>query len=151
MPVPGSPPRVEYRGRTREVLVQLVRATCPSDLDALGLTDDVVRAVEDALVYAPPLFSKALGLGLLALDAASVVDGGGTAFSRMPLDRARAYVEGTHLGPNVPRVAVIPQVRLLALMGYFEQTAVQERMGYDPAAWIAKVKKERLERHADDL
>lgn len=151
MPVPGTPPRVRYRGRAREVLVQIVRAACPSDIDELGITEEVVESVQDSLAYAPSYVPPALTLGLLALDAASVLDGGGTPLSRMPIDKARAYVEHSGHGPNVPRTAVVPQVRLLALMGYFEHPIVQARMGYDPATWIAKVKKERLQRHADDL
>lgn len=151
MPVPGTPPRVHFEGRARAVLVQLVRASCPSDVDELGLTEEIVRHVESTLAYAPILFSRALGVGLLALDAASVLDGGGTPLSRMPLERAREYVEASGHGPNVPRTAIVPQIRLLAMLGYFEHPKIHARMGYDPAAWIAHVKKERLERHADDV
>lgn len=151
MPVPGTPPKVAYRGRARAVLLQIVRAACPPDVDDLGVTDQLVGYVEDSLAYAPPLFATALGLGLLAVDAASVIDGGGTPLSRMPIEKAREYVAHTGIGINLARTAVIPQVRLLAIMGYFELPAVRARMGYDPDAWMAKVKKERLERHANDL
>ena len=151
MPVPGTPPSVRYRGHPRAVLLQIVRAACPPDVDDLGIAEELLHYVEDSLAYAPPLFAQALRLGLLALDAASVLDGGGRPFSRMPIDRARAYVEHSGHGLNVPRTAVVPQVRLLALMGYFENPAVRARMGYDPEAWIEHVKKERLERHANDL
>lgn len=151
LPVPGSPPTVRYRGRARAVLVQIVRGACPSDVDELGITEELVAFVEDTLAYAPRYLAPALKLGLLALDAASVLDGGGTALSKMTPERARAYVEASGHGPNVPRTAVIPQVRLLARMGYFEHPLVHARMRYDAAAWIVKVKKERLVRHADDL
>jgi hypothetical protein len=151
MPVPGVPPVVHYEGRAGAVLRQLVRAACPSDLDELGIADELVQFVEESMAYGPPLFARALGVGLVALDAASVLDGGGTTLSRMPIERARAYVEETKLGANVPRAVVIPQVRLLALLGYFEHPLVKARMGYDPAAWIEKVRKERLARHADDV
>jgi len=151
MPVPGTPPRVRYRGHARTVLVQIVRASCPSDLDELGILQDVLDEVQDSLAYAPAFVAHALTLGLLALDAASVLDGGGRPLSRMPIEQARDYVEHAGHGPNLARSAVIPQVRLLALLAYFEHPIVHARMGYEPAAWIAKVKKERLERHADDL
>jgi hypothetical protein len=151
MPVPGIPPRVAYSGRARDVLVQIVRASCPSDLEDLGITEDVVRYIQDSLAYAPLVFARALGLGLIAVDAASVLDGGGTPLSRMPLERARTYVEGSGHGINVPRIAVVRQVRMLALMGYFEHDVVKKRLGYDPDSWIAKSIQERQERHADDL
>jgi hypothetical protein len=142
---------IRYRGRAHDVLVQLVRASCPSDVDELGLTDELVRYVEESMAYAPWVLARALELGLYAVDAASMVDGGGTPLSRMPIERARAYVEKSGHGPNFARTAVIPQIRLLARLGYFEHPVVHARMGYDPASWMEKVKKERLERHADDL
>jgi len=151
LPVPGSPPVVRYGGRARAILTQLVRASCPSDVDELGLTEELVTYVEESMAYAPRILARALELGLLAVDAASVVDGGGTPLSRMPIEKAREYVEHSGHGPNVARTAVVPQIRLLARLGYFEHPVVHRRMGYDPAGWMEKVKRERLERHADDL
>jgi hypothetical protein len=151
MPVPGSPRVIRYRGRARTVLTQIVRGSCPSDVDELGLTEELVAYVEESMAYAPPGLARALELGLYAVDAASVVDGGGTPLSRMSPEQARAYVEKSGHGANLARTAVVPQVRLLARLGYFEHPVVHARMGYDPAAWIEKVKKERLARHADDL
>lgn len=150
MPVPGSPPVVRYDGRARAVLAQIVRGSCPSDVDDLGLTDELVAYVEETLAYAPRFVARALQLGLLALDVASIVDGG-KPLSKMTPDEARAYVDGSGHGPNVPRSTVIPQVRLIARLGYFEHPVVHVRMGYDPGAWMEKVKRERLARHADDL
>ncbi|MBI2897800.1 MAG: hypothetical protein HYY06_29850 [Deltaproteobacteria bacterium] len=152
MPVPGEPPRVRYRGRARAILEQIVRASCPPDVDELRLTDEIVGYIEDALSYAPAFMARALALGLYTLDVLSLADGPRRVpFSRLGIEDARAYVEGAFHTRNLARSAVIRQVRMLALLGYYESPTSKERLGYAPDAWIEKSKAERLRRHADDL
>ena len=152
MPVPGEPPLIRFRGLARRVLCQIVRGACPPDVEERGLCEDVVRYVEESLAYTPRFVVPALWAGLVALETAARADSPGhKAFSRLSLHEAQRYVAESPHSKNLVRSAVIKQVRMLALMGYYEHPSTKARLGYDPDGWIEKSKAKRLALYVDDV
>jgi hypothetical protein len=137
----------------RRVLTSLVGVVCPPDAQALGLAEPIVDHVGLSLGALPPRMRQALALGVLTYDLAALAwpPARGRRAHRLPRHLAARYFERWLGGPTPIHRQLAIAVKQLLVLGHYEQPAIQERLGYRPAAWIAAVKRRRLDVYADDI
>ena len=144
---------VRLPGPPHRVLVALARATCPDELDRLGLADDVAREVEDFMRALPAYIQVGLLAGLTAFEAAPAVCPGslGRTFSRLDPARARAHFDRWWSSHLLPLHELARSVKALLAGAYYEHPLVKRRLGFTPEKWIDEVKRMREQRWGDEI
>ena len=124
----------------------------PGDAERLGVVDDTVDDAERTIAAMPGLLKRALVTGMAVYDIAAALRPRtlGRRASRLPVDAARRHYEGWKRGIGVQRELVKGLKGIIGLV-YYEQSAVQRAMGYDPHSWIREVSEHRHEAFADAI
>jgi hypothetical protein len=145
--------RFRLPGPARRVVESLVPVICPPEAIELGLIADISDHVELTLGALAPLFRTGFVAGLITYDLASVTwlpARGRTAHRLSPELAARWFQRW--LDSNNPAFHQLAfAIKQLVSLAHYEMPVVQERMGYQPQAWIEKVTKRRLEVYSDDV
>ena len=129
----------------RKVARQLAEVVCPKEIDGLELGDAVVDHLVGSIAAMPGEIRLVLRGGLLAYELGALPRSGKRA-STLDRAQARRYFARWQHGSAIQR-QFIHAVRGLLLLAYYEMPAVQARLDYHPAAWMATVARRRLERH----
>lgn len=139
--------------RIRRVLASIAPLACPPEIEELGLVDAVVDHVELSMRSLPDLVRTGLVAGLTSYELLSraIPRNLGRAASGLDRDRAARYFELWRTSRIGLQRELIKGVKGLLCIGYYEQQAVKEQIGYLPEEWIAKVKRRRLQVYADDI
>ncbi len=125
-------------------------AVCPPDLVRLGLLDDVVDHCERSLAAAGDLPRRMVDLALDGLHTGALVRHG-RPLAALPDARVAEFVDTLLRSPWRAVGQGVGLVRDLAVMAYYDQPVVKQRLGYDPDAWTATVAPARAERWADAI
>ncbi len=136
----GLPPRA------RELMKSLVPVICPPEAMELGLADDHADHVGLTVGAMPRGLRAAYLLGLRTYDegARTWLPARGRAARALPADLAERYYDRWEHGPTPVHVQLARALGQLLKLAHYEHPAVQERLGYRPAAWIDQVKRRRL-------
>jgi hypothetical protein len=149
----SSDERFRLPGPARRVIESLVPVICPAEAVELGLIADISDHVELTLGALAPLFRAGFVAGLVTYDLSSAAwlpARGRTAHKLSPALATRWFQRW--LDSNNPAFHQLAfAMKQLISLAHYEQPAVQERMGYNPQAWIEKVTKKRLEVYSDDV
>ena len=139
--------------RARRVLVSLVPVVCPEGAVRLGISEWLVEHAEQSAASFPAVFRRALGAGLATYDLAAAAwpPARGRTASRLDPERAAAWYQLWWRSRVAPQRELAKAVKSILSLAYYEAPAVQAEMGYTPQAWIDKVKRRRLEVHADAI
>jgi len=138
------------RRGTRRVVTRLVEVACPPD-DLASVSAAVVDDVITHVGILPPLARRGIGPMLRLFDQLARVRNGGRRFARLDDDRAQAYLEHVLVDRSGPVALVVRLVKGLAVLSYYEQPAVTNRMGYDPAGYVAQVTARRRATYGLDV
>ena len=133
---------------TRAVLHSLVPVICPPE--AAPLADAIVDHMALTFGATPPLMQRALVAGLHAYDLGALPRYLRRARSLSP-DRAEAYYRTWEHGVTPLHVQFARALNQLMSLACYEQPAMMESVGYQPAPWIEQVTKKRLTVYADDV
>jgi hypothetical protein len=139
--------------RVRRVLASIAPLACPPEIVELGLVDPVVDHVELSMRSLPDLFRAGLVAGLTSYELLSraVPRNRGRSASSLDRERATRYFEMWRTSRIGLQREMIKGVKGLLCMGYYEQPAAKETIGYSPEQWIAKVKRRRLAVYTDAI
>jgi hypothetical protein len=138
---------------TRRILDGLVQVICPPEALEMGLGADIVDHVGLTMSVIPPLFRSGLIAGLVTYDTSAVLwlpARGRRAHQLSPALATRWFERWEHGLTPVQR-ELAKAIAQLVKLGCYEQPAMQERLGYRPAAWIDEVKRRRLTVYGDDV
>ena len=137
----------------RKLLESLVPVVCPPDAALLGIEGEIVDHAEKTIAVLPRAFRAGLAAGLLAYDQGARLwpPARGKSAHDLPVHlRSRWYL--LWLGGLTPvNRELAKAVKQVLVLGHFEHPAIQERLGYQPQAWIDKVKKRRLDVYSDEI
>ncbi len=135
------------------VLVTLARATCPDDIDDLGIAEAVASDVGEYMKALPTYIRVGLIAGLTAFEVSAMGWPGtlGRPYSTLDKARARAHFDLWWSSRFLPLHEFARAVKSLLAGSYYDQPAVRERMGYTPDKWIADVKRMREQKWADEI
>jgi choline dehydrogenase-like flavoprotein len=124
---------------TRQVVAAAVRALSrPEERAAAGFVERVVSDASRVHAAFPPQARAAMRAGAVLVE----FGGGRRRFSRLERAEATASIDRWERRPlAVRRLAQLP-IRL-ALLAYFEQPEVRDRLGYRPDGWIAEIAERR--------
>jgi hypothetical protein len=133
-------------GRLRRLLRSLVPVVCPPDVERLGLVDEVVDHCELTMRAFPAPVRSAFLLGLATYNVAALgwLPGRGRPASRLTGQSARAYFATWWESPIPLNRELAVVVKAIMALAYYEMPAVKAELGYQPDAWIEKVKTRRL-------
>lgn len=135
------------------VLVATARATCPDEIETLGIAEQVANEVEDFMRALPTYIRAGLIAGLSAFEASPAVWPGtvGKTFSMLDRDRARAHFDLWWSSRFLPLHEFARSVKALLAGAYYEHPLVKQRLGFTPEKWIDEVKRMREQRWADEI
>jgi hypothetical protein len=131
------------RRGTRRIVTRLVEVACPPD-DLTAVASAVVDDLATHTAALAPVLRRGIGPVLWAFDQLARFRNRGRRFVRLDDTRARAYLEHVLTERSGPVALVVRLVKGLIVLCYYEQPAVTQRMGYDPAAYVAQVSARRL-------
>jgi hypothetical protein len=139
--------------RLRGTLATLARVVVTDDVLELGIVDEVVDEVELLLRAVPTPVRLGFLAGLRAFDASAraAPSSRGRRFADLPPDLADAHFDRWWSSSLAPMHQMAKGARMFVAMAYYEHPKVRERLGYDPEAWIEKVKRERTEQHGEEI
>ncbi len=137
-----------HTATTRAVLEALVPVICPPEAQALR--DQIVADMALQFDTIPPILQRAVGLGFATYDVGALPRYFKRARS-LTGAKAEAYFQSWEHGFTPVHVQFARLVNQLMSLTCYEQPAMMERIGYRPAAWMAKVTKKRLTVFADEI
>ncbi|HUH05410.1 MAG TPA: hypothetical protein VML75_25620 [Kofleriaceae bacterium] len=142
-----------HSNRVRRVLASIAPLACPPEIESMELVDAVVDHVELSMRSLPDLVRTGLVAGLTSYELLSrgIPRNRGRSASQLDRERARRYFESWRTSRIGLQRELIKGVKGLLCIGYYEQQAVKEDIGYLPEQWIAKVKRRRLQVYAEDI
>lgn len=140
----------QHPALVRRILESLVPVVCPPDAMELGLGADIVDHVALTMSVIPPVFRTGLITGLIGYDSAAVLRYGRRAH-QLPPAQALAWFERWEHGFTPIERELAKAIGQLLKLACYEQPAMQERLGYRPAAWIEEVKRRRLTVYGDEV
>ena len=129
-------------GRLRATLETLAPVVCPPDVHTLGITADIIASVELLLRSFPTYIRVGLVAGIGAFEVGALPSHL-RRFSRLDEPRARAYFESWWHSPLPPMRLFAKVLKGLLAMGYYEQPAVHDRIGYHPDQWHQEIRRRR--------
>jgi len=140
-------------GRAWAVLRHLAPVVLTEDVVRLGLVDGAVREVERLLAVAPAPARWGFIVGLTTFDAGARALPGARrgGFPALSPAQAEAYFDTWWHSAVPPMAPFAKAAKALLAFGYYELPGTQAHIGYDPAAWIAKVSAERARRFASEI
>jgi hypothetical protein len=139
--------------KLRRAVAKLARVILTEEVEDFGITDEVVNGVELFMRTIP----KAMRVGLVAglhtfnQSARAVPSSMGRSFASLPADKAEEHFERWWSSPLPPLHQLAKALRMFVTFAAYEHPAYKAKLGYDPDAWIAKVKQERLERFGKEI
>jgi hypothetical protein len=136
--------------RLRPAVAQAARACCPSELDELGLADQVVDYVELQLRAFPSGLRAGMVAGIAALEAGAALRHG-RRFSRLPAGEALRWWRSWWDSPIGPCRQLARGLKALIALAFYDSKPMRARLEYHPDAWIAEAARRRLERWDDDI
>lgn len=141
------------RAGPRQSLGLLARVVLTDEVVRLGILDEVVDGVELFLRAVPAPVRLGLLAGLEAFEQSARLHPRnlGRRFRDLPLGLAEAHFERWWTSPLAPLHQFAKGARMLVTFSYYEHPKVRELLGYDPEAWIEKVRRERAERFAEEI
>lgn len=142
-----------HSARTRVIFSQLVRVTCPSEAETMGLVDEVVDRLELALQACPAHIRTAQLVGLNTFEELARLDPRnlGRSFSELDKERASRWYSSWWHSDVVLFKTFAQLIKTLIAAEYYEHPRVRSQLEYHPDQWIAKVAKRRLDRYADEI
>jgi hypothetical protein len=140
----------QHPALVRRIFESLVPVVCPPDAMELGLGADIVDHVGLTMSVIPPLFRNGLIAGLITYDTSALVRYGRRAHQLAPA-QALAWFERWEHGFTPIERELAKAIGQLIKLACYEQPAMQERLGYRPAAWIEEVKRRRLTVYGDEV
>jgi hypothetical protein len=137
----------------RRVLESLVAVVCPPEAMELGLAADLVDHVELTVGALPAPFRLGLVTGVRGFEVAALAwpPGRATRASRLSPELLERWFRMWIESPILPQRELTKAMRQVLTLAHYEHPIIQERIGYRPADWIAKVKTRRLAMYADDI
>jgi hypothetical protein len=129
-------------GPLRKTLARLMPVVCPPDVESLDIEAEVIDTVELMVRSFPGYMRLGLlaGIGAFELGALAVRL---RPFSRLDRRAAERYFEAWWESP-IPVLKLFAKVlKGLLAMGYYEQPAVHERIGYHPDRWHDEIRRRR--------
>jgi hypothetical protein len=136
----------ELPPRVRALVESLVPVICPPEASELGLAGDHAAHVALTVGAMPRAVRAALLLGLRAYDegARLWLPARGRPARALPAELADRYYERWEHGPTPAHTQLARALGQLLKLAHYEHPAVQERLGYRPAAWVEQVQRRRL-------
>lgn len=135
---------------TRDVLRPIARIVCTDEVEALGLTEDVLAHAELTLRSFPPLVRLGLVAGAKLFDASAIAFYG-KRFSRLPRPQQEAWFERWWSSERTVLRQFAKGAKALVSLAYWEHPVVRRRLEYHPERWIAEVAARRLDAFAEDI
>jgi choline dehydrogenase-like flavoprotein len=145
-------PLADFRlsNRAHRTLRALLPIVCGSY--ARTLTEDVIDHVELTLRSFPSGPRGLITAGLTLFEFAAIARPPfGRTFSHLPAKAARRYYRAWWSSRLVLLRRIARLLKGLLVLGHYEQPAVQRRLGYDPAPWIAQTAQRRLQMWSVDI
>ena len=150
----GSETLANYQlpDRLRRVLRVLAPIVLTDDVEALGITEDVLDDVELFLRSVPAPVRLGLVAGLHAFDqsARAIPSSLGRTFASLSRERAAVHYERWWNGVGALH-QLARGVKMALTFAYYEHPRVKAKLEYHPDRWIRKVAKQRLERFAAEI
>ena len=143
----------QHPALVRRILESLVPVICPPDAMELGLGADIVDHVGLTMSVIPPLFRQGLIAGLITFDTSAMLwlPARGKRAHQLSPELATRWFETWEHGITPVQRELAKAIAQLLKLGCYEQPAMQEKLGYRPAAWIDEVKRRRLTVYGDDV
>jgi hypothetical protein len=137
----------------RPAAEQAARVICPDDLEPLGLTGTVVDHFEMSLRTTPLQVRLGMMAGLATLETGAVCfpPTRGRRFSRLDLPLARRWYHTWWKSPFSLFYQLAHGMKALVSLAYYEQPVVRDRLGYQPDAWVDKVRAHRFTAYAEEI
>ncbi|MBI2568614.1 MAG: hypothetical protein HYV63_16455 [Candidatus Schekmanbacteria bacterium] len=138
--------------RVNAALAALIPITCPGQVESDRVA--AVIASLESFVSALPWFMRRGFSALVLLFEISAVAwpaGGGVSFSKLQRDAAARYFDRWWHSRLSLLAEAARTMKMMTVFCYYELPAVKSAMGYDPEAWVAKVKAERLARYGSAI
>lgn len=138
---------------TRRVMAALVPVICTDEPRERGLVDGVLDHVELTMRSFPSFLRLMLIAGTLLFELFAIVLPSSRLrpFSRLPRDRQERYFKMFWDSRFQLFRQLAKGIKAPIALGYWDNPAVCEKMGYTPAAWIAEVKARRERDYAADI
>jgi hypothetical protein len=133
---------------SRAVLRSLVPVICPPE--AQGLADAIVDHMGLTIGASPALLRRGLAAGLATYDLGAIPFHRKRARSLVG-DAAERYFASWEHGPTPLHVQFARGINQLMSLSCYEQPAILDRLGYQPAPWIEEVTRKRLSVYRDDV
>jgi hypothetical protein len=142
------------------LLTSLVPVICPPEAVTLGLSGSIAAHVELSIGAMSPLAKTALFTAMAAYDQSARLwpPARGRAAHALPADLVERYFLTWWESRLPPRKNFAMALKALLGLACYEMPEMQEKIGYTPQAWIARVKAERqlkfaaaIRKHETDL
>jgi hypothetical protein len=139
--------------RLRRAVAKLARVVLTKEVEELGITDEVVNGVELFMRAIPTPMRLGLVAGLHTFNQAAraVPSSFGRSFASLSPEKAEAHYERWWTSRVPPVHELAKALRMFVVFSAYEHPAYKAKLDYDPDAWIAKVKTERVEKFAAEI
>ena len=143
---PAEVPAWRLRPNVRRVVVRLAEVACPPQVPAGDVMGGLLGEFELLVGALPAGVRRLVSGGLVAFDLGARLypRSRGRRFVRLPDAVAEAYFRAVLARRRGGLAASLQRLKALVVFCYYEQPAVQEQLGYLPAAYIAAVTRRRL-------
>jgi len=137
----------------RRVMAALVPIICTDEPRERGLTDEVIDHVELTMRSFPTFLRLMLIVGTMFFELFAIVLPSSRLrpFSRLPREKQERYFKMFWDSKFQLFRQLAKGFKAPISLGYWDNPAVCEKMGYTPAAWIAMVKARRERDYAADI
>ena len=133
-------------------LAQLLRVSCPKELEDLDLGPRSAREAELFLRSLTPAIQYGFLFALSALEVSALVrpSSRGRRFSQLDGERAKIHFDTWWNLGGLPH-AMAKALKATVIMGFYETQEMRARLGYEPDGWIAKVAQRRMQSYAAEI
>ena len=137
--------------RLRRCMAALAPVVLTEEVEELGIVEEVLDEVELFLRTVPAPLRAGIMAGLWSFEQSARIAPSslGRGFASLSLSKRQRHFERWWHTPG-PGHQLARGLKMFLAFAYYEHPQVQARMGYDPDAWIAKVKAEREARFAKE-
>ncbi|MEZ6185667.1 MAG: hypothetical protein R3F62_11740 [Planctomycetota bacterium] len=138
----------ELPARLQATVRALVPVVCTEEARRMGIVDEVARGVERFLGTLPAHLQKGILAGLWTLEFTPLADPRnlGRSFSRLSPERAQRAFDLWWRLPG-PTHQLVRALKMFVSFAFYEHPKVRERIGYDPEAYLAQMRRKRIEQH----
>ncbi|MCA8922219.1 MAG: hypothetical protein KDD82_10450 [Planctomycetes bacterium] len=138
--------------RLQATVRALVPVVCTDAAQRMGIVEDVADGVERFLGTLPGHLQKGILAGLWTLELTPAADPRnlGRTFSRLRPERAQKTFDLWWHLPG-PTHQLARALKMFVSFAFYEHPKMRERLGYDPEAYLAQMRRKRLAEHADAI